>query len=237
MSQRFSGYEPHPPNARGVPGRGPSRSRISVFCQTKRRGILATAEARTQCQGGYRVGVLRAKSDFRFLPDKNGAGFSQRHPTRLMPGGYRVGHPPNARRGRALAHSDFRFLPDENDAGFSQWHSKPQEPSGLRCHPTCQPAPTRSSNSDGVLLHLLTSGCGTTRLYPDVRSNGEYWRVSGLTADRAIKAYYRLPRMTHVGDQCGEKENARSSVTCSLFAAVMDFLPAVRKESNGATPS
>ena len=76
VSQRFSGYEPHPPNARGVPGRGPSRSRISVFCQTKRRGILATAEARTQCQGGYRVGVLRAKSDFRFLPDKNDAGFS-----------------------------------------------------------------------------------------------------------------------------------------------------------------
>jgi hypothetical protein len=29
------------------------------------------------------------------------------------------------------------------------------------------------------LLHLLTAGYGTTRLCPDVRDHGEYWRVSG----------------------------------------------------------
>jgi hypothetical protein len=29
------------------------------------------------------------------------------------------------------------------------------------------------------LLHLLRSVVGTTRLCPDVRDQGEYWRVSG----------------------------------------------------------
>jgi hypothetical protein len=29
------------------------------------------------------------------------------------------------------------------------------------------------------MLHLLTAGCGTTRLYPDVRNHGEYWSISG----------------------------------------------------------
>src|SRR5262249_22817862 len=29
------------------------------------------------------------------------------------------------------------------------------------------------------LLHLLTAGFGTTRLFLDVRDDGEYWRVSG----------------------------------------------------------
>ena len=34
-----------------------------------------------------------------------------------------------------------------------------------------------------LLLHLLTSGPGTTRLCPDVRDQGESWRVSGPSLD------------------------------------------------------
>src|SRR5215472_9723434 len=32
------------------------------------------------------------------------------------------------------------------------------------------------------MLHLLTTGYGTTRLCPDVRDHGEYWGVSGPSA-------------------------------------------------------
>jgi hypothetical protein len=51
-----------------------------------------------------------------------------------------------------------------------------------------------------VLLHLLTTGIGTTRPSRDVRIHGEYWMVTGpssdlaalrreIAADRAIKAW------------------------------------------------
>ena len=33
------------------------------------------------------------------------------------------------------------------------------------------------------MLHLLSSGCGTEPLRAHVRIHGEYWRVSGLTAE------------------------------------------------------
>jgi hypothetical protein len=36
-----------------------------------------------------------------------------------------------------------------------------------------------------TMLHLLRSGIGTARLCADVRDQGGYWRVSGLTADVA----------------------------------------------------
>ena len=44
------------------------------------------------------------------------------------------------------------------------------------------------SEFDRLLLHLLTSGHGTEPLCAHVRIHGDYWRVSGLTADRTIKA-------------------------------------------------
>jgi hypothetical protein len=37
----------------------------------------------------------------------------------------------------------------------------------------------------GCLLHLLTTGIGTGPLCPHVRDDGECWRVSGPTTDRA----------------------------------------------------
>src|SRR6516162_2341728 len=68
---------PHPPpNTRGVPGWGPSLTRIPDFRRTKPSGILASGSPHPPNARGYQVGVLRAKSDFRFLPDKNDAGFS-----------------------------------------------------------------------------------------------------------------------------------------------------------------